>query len=215
VRIVVFAAILGSLAYGVAAAIASGVSLHTATAASIPGPTHVERRVPNGTIRWLFRHEPRGQSLADAHISLGSTVGAHWQPVRFARVLTPNPASKAEIVVSLIGKHGRNICMTVVVPKAGGGCAIGNLLRPFSEMTASGTNVADPGGVILAGLASDEVAHMELFLPGGRHRAVPLKDNAFFASVRASDYPANLVAYDRNGLIVGTAATPGPIRLPR
>ncbi len=83
--------------------------------------------------------------------------------------------------------------MTVVLPKAGGGCAIASLLRRFSELTASGNNVADPGGVVLVGLASDDVIRMELFLAGGRHHAVPLKDNAFFAAVRASDYPVNLV----------------------
>lgn len=156
---------------------------HTSPAAAMPGPTQVERRVPNGTIGWLFQHELRGQSLAESNIALGSTVGAHWQPVRFARVLTPDPASKAKIVVSLIGRRGRNICMTVVLPRGGfGGCAIGLNLRPFNGSTAGGVNIA---GLVLAGLASDDVARMELFLPQGRHRRVPLQDNAYFVSVRA------------------------------
>jgi len=204
-----------ALALGVVVAAVLGLSLHTDTAASMPGPKRIERRVPNGTIAWLFHHDQRGQSLANAHIAIGSTVGAHWQPVRFARVLTPDRASKAKVVVSLIGKRGRNICMTVFLPKSGiGGCAIGLLLKPFSEMTGSGIDIAGVGGgVILAGLASDAVARMEVFLPHGRHRPVPLEDNAFFVSVRATDLPANLVAYDKNGLIIGTNGTTRPRRL--
>lgn len=205
---------------GLAAAFSCGVLAtlvvglrHTSPAAAMPGPTQVERRVPNGTIGWLFQHELRGQSLAESNIALGSTVGAHWQPVRFARVLTPDPASKAKIVVSLIGRRGRNICMTVVLPRGGfGGCAIGLNLRPFNGSTAGGVNIAGPGGgVVLAGLASDDVARMELFLPQGRHRRVPLQDNAYFVSVRAADYPANLVAYDKSGLVIGTTAATKPI----
>src|SRR5258708_6130781 len=69
--------------------------------------------LPVGTIHWLFRHLPRGQSLSAAHIARGSTVGAHWQPLKFARVLTPDPKSEFRLVVSLIGKHGRNICLTL------------------------------------------------------------------------------------------------------
>ncbi len=180
-----------------------------AASGSAPGPKRVERQLPNGTISWLFRHELRGQSLAAAHVSLGSTVGAHWQPVRFARVLTPVPRSEATIVVSLIGKRGRNICTTVFLPKGGGvgGCAIGLSLRPFNVSTASGIDIAPDGGVVLSGLASDDVARMVLFLPHDRKRAVPLKDNAFFIRVSGADYPATLVAYDNQGLVIGRSPT--------
>src|SRR5882672_12082050 len=38
-----------------------GTRLHRAEAAP-PGPTHVQRHVRNGTVHWIFAHQPRGQS---------------------------------------------------------------------------------------------------------------------------------------------------------
>jgi YD repeat-containing protein len=128
--------------------------------------------------------------------------------VKFARVITPDSRTKAKIVFSLIGKHGRNICMTVVFAHSGGGCAVGLLLRPFNLMTMSRMDpaCAECGGVVLAGAASDDVNRMELFLPHGRHRIVPLKDNAFLVTVTTADSPVTLVAYDSHGLIIGRTA---------
>jgi len=194
-----------------------GTRLHRA-AASPPGPTHIQRHVSNGTVHWLFAHKPRGQSLAQAHIALLSTVGAHWQPVRFARAITPDPRSQIRVVLSLIGKRGRNICMTVYLGHAsggGGGCAIGLLLKPFnyditSHMNPSCSSCSD---VVVAGVASDDVARMELFLPD-RHRPVPLRDNVFLVTLGPSVSAWSLVAYDRNGLVIGRSSPPSSIQIP-
>ena len=187
-----------------------GTRLHRADAAP-PGPAHVQRHIRNGTVRWLFAHELRGQSLAEAGIPLLSTAGAHWQPVRFVRVITPDPRHPINVVLSLIGKRGRNLCMTVYYGySASGGCAIGQLLRPFKYDISSHMNprCSSCGGVVVAGVASDDVARMKLFLPGGVARPVPLKDNVFLIMLPASVTAANLVAYDRNGLIIGRAVPP-------
>ncbi|HEX3806615.1 MAG TPA: hypothetical protein VHV52_07525 [Gaiellaceae bacterium] len=211
-RRLVLVALAVVIALGAGAAI--GVHLRAASAAPVPGPKHVQRQVKNGTIAWLFAHKPRGESLAAAHIPLLSTTGAHWQPVKFARVLTPDPSVKATIVVSLIGKRGRNICMTVFfASSSGGGCALGLDLRPFSALTMSGLDIDREGGSLVAGMASDDVARMELFVGHGRHRAVPLEDNGFVVSLTSSDYPANLVAYDKNGLVIGRHGSAGPVHL--
>jgi hypothetical protein len=194
-----------------------GTRLHRA-AASPPGPTQVQRQVSNGTIRWLFAHEPRDQSLAQAHVALLSTVGAHWQPVRFARVITPDPRNQVRVVLSLIGKRGRNICMTVYLGHSsggGGGCAVGLLLKPFnydisSHMNPSCSRCSD---VVVAGVASDDVARMELFLPG-RHRSVPLRDNVFVVTLGPSVSAWSLVAYDQNGLVIGRSSPPSSIQIP-
>ena len=194
-----------------------GTRLHRA-AASPPGPTHIQRHVSNGTVGWLFAHEPRGQSLAQAHIALLSTVGAHWQPVRFARAITPDPRSQIRVVLSLIGERGRNICMTVYLGHSagvGGGCAVGLLLKPFnydisSHMNPSCSSCSD---VVVAGVASDDVARMELFLPG-RHRPVPLRDNVFLITLGPSVSAWSLVAYDRNGLVIGRSSPPSSIQIP-
>lgn len=190
-----------------------GTRLHRA-AASPPGPTHVQRQLPNGTVRWLFAHEPRGQSLAQAHIPLLSTVGAHWQPVRFARVIAPDPHSPVKVVLSLIGKRGRNICMTVYSgDSSGGGCAVGLLLKPFNYDISSHMNpsCASCASTVVAGVASDDVARMELYLPG-RHRPVALKDNVFLVTLGPSVSAWNLVAYDRHGLVIGRSSPPTSIQ---
>jgi hypothetical protein len=186
-----------------------GAPLHRADAAP-PGPTHVQRKVRNGTVHWLFAHKPRGQSLAQAHIPLLSTTGAHWQPVRFARVVTPDPSQPVKVVLSLIGKRGRNICMTVYYGySSSGGCAVGLRLKPFNyDISSHIPDCTSCGGVVIAGVASDDVARMELFLPGGKHRAVPLKDNVFLIRLGTSYSSSNLVAYDHNGLIIGRSVPP-------
>jgi hypothetical protein len=197
----------------VVAAVAVAASLtallHRAGAAPAPGPQRIERHVPNGTVHWLFAHEPRGQSLAAAHIPLLSTVGSHWQPVRFARAVVPAPGIK--VALTLIGKKGRNICLTVYRPglSGGGGCAFGLQLRPFSWMTFSDV----PNGSLVAGLASDTVARLRLFLPHGLSRPVPLVANVFAVHLSRADYPSNLVAYDAAGRVIGRLVAGAPVVL--
>jgi hypothetical protein len=129
-------------------------------------------------------------------------------------VITPDPQNPIRVVLSLIGKRGRNLCITVVYGySSSGGCALGLLLKPFNYDISShmDPNCASCGGVVIAGVASDDVARMELFLPRGQHKAVPLKDNVFLVTLRSSDSSANLVAYDRTGLIIGRSAPPPAI----
>jgi hypothetical protein len=195
------------------ASVLLGMQLRGATAA-IPGPSHVQRHVPNGTIHWLFAHEPRGLSLAAAHVSLLSTVGSHWQPVKFARVIEPAPGVK--MAITLIGKRGRNVCVTVFLPNpegGGGGCRFGLGLQPFTSMTLSGLATAPGGGSVVAGLASDEVVRMAVFANGKQSRPVALVANAFVVRLGPSDYPANLVAYDARGLVIGTTGQHKPVTL--
>jgi hypothetical protein len=204
VRLLLAAGIV-AFALGVGATIVSGSTFDRSPAVpGQPGPQRVERQLPAGTIRWLFRHQQRGQSLQAAGIELGSLVGAHWQPVRFARVLRTDPTNSARIVVSLIGKRGRNICMSVFFPGGGaGGCGMGHL-KPFRFTTVGGLDITGKDGVVFAGLASDQVARIELFVANGTHRRVPLRDNAFFTRVTRNEFPVNLVAYDNQGKVIGT-----------
>ncbi len=163
------------------------------------------KQPPLGKIQWLLRREPRGEPLASAGISVGTTSGSHWQPVRFARLLSPNPRSGWKVVVSLIGKRSRNICLTIYKGRRNiaGGCAIGSLLRPFSAMTTTnGDQIA------FAGLASDGVARLNLVLANGKRLQARLVDNAFLIVLPVRDLPLRLVAYDRAGArISGTRAS--------
>jgi hypothetical protein len=159
----------------------------------------------SGTIRWLFNHELRGTSLHAGGIRLTSTVGSHWQPVRFARVLTPDPQSRARIVLSLIGKRGRNICITLFPTGAnpandsgGGGCAVGLTLTPLSTMTAYG-----PDGGYIAGAADDHVARITLQFRDGSYAHVPLHDNTFFIRIRPGTTPRTLFSFNSDGHAIG------------
>lgn len=157
-------------------------------------------RAALGKIQWLLRHEPRGESLASAGLSVGSTSGSHWQPVRFVRVVSPAPRSGWKLAVSLIGKRGRNICLTIYKGRRNiaGGCAFGSLLRPFSAMTTTnGDQIA------FSGLASDRVARLALVLANGKRLPVPLLDNAFLIVLPMRDHPLRLIAYDRSGTPIG------------
>jgi hypothetical protein len=181
------------------------VSLDGAAAMNVPLGRISEsatKQPPLGNIQWLLRHEPRGESLASAGISVGSTAGSHWQPVRFARVLSPAPRSGWQLAVSLIGKRGRNICLTIYDGRRNiaGGCAFGSLLRPFSTLTTTnGDRVA------FAGLASDGVARLSLVLANGKRLPVALLDNAFLIVLPMRDEPLRLIAYDRAGAPIGGA----------
>jgi hypothetical protein len=96
-----------------------------------------------------------------------------------------------------------------------GGCAVGLLLKPFnydisSHMNPSCSSCSD---VVVAGVASDDVARMELFLPR-RRQAVPLRDNVFVVTLGPSVWAWSLVAYDRNGLVIGRSSPPSSIQIP-
>jgi hypothetical protein len=165
-----------------------------------------------GTIHWLFQHEPRGESLAQAGIPVGALVGSHWQPVRFARVLRPDPTKNIRLAVSLIGKRGLNICVTTFQARAiGGGCAVGLTLAPFNAQVSIGSSRAP--SALISGLAGDTVARMSLFLGTGNHLAVPLRNNAFAILAPRGEPTAKLVAYDRQGRVIGSSREPLTIPL--
>jgi hypothetical protein len=177
------------------------------SAAPIGQPDYTKK---NGTIAWLFHHQPRGISLRAAGIRLTDTVGSHWQPVRFARVLRPDPTSRYRVVLSLIGKRGRNICMTEFTSSSahGGGCAIGLDLKPFNFNTV----FDESGEAVISGVASDDVARMAFALSDGRTTSIPLKDNVFVAALSKGSAARPVVAYDRQGRVMRMTRIPSPIR---
>lgn len=170
---------------------------------------------PAGSIRWLFRHQARGESLGQAGISLGALVGSHWQPVRFARVLRPDPTGKYLIALSLIGKRGLNVCITTLVGRKplGGGCGAGLDLRPFNSTLFSGSNLRT---ALLAGVAADSVARIVVRTPSGHQLPVALHDNTFVVRVPKSKFPLQLIAYNSHSQRIGTtrwaSASPAPTR---
>jgi hypothetical protein len=66
--------------------------------------------------------------------------------------------------------------------------------------------------VTLAGLASDDVAKLSLYLATGRRVSVPLHDNGYITSAVKADYPLRLVAYDNEGRVIGITTVQGNSR---
>ncbi|MFN2471641.1 MAG: hypothetical protein ABR583_11785 [Gaiellaceae bacterium] len=175
-----------------------------------PGPQGIERHVTEGTIGWLVRREPHGESpdeagLEDRPFLFGRMPAAEG----FARVVRPDPAGYMRVALSIADfQNGSSVCSFLVMRGgAGGGCSpLGRMFErsPFTW----GISVAFGGDqyAVLHGLASDDVARMEMFLASGECVAVPLADNAFVVEAARTTFPLRLVAYDEAGRVIGNEA---------
>jgi hypothetical protein len=173
------------------------------------GPTQVQRRVVGGTIGWLLRHEERGEEPPkDARFMRGAMP----RGFEFARLLTPDPRSHMRVLVAIgplprnsASRGGRSLCTYVILGRgAGGGCA--PLENPFPRAPFSLGQSINEGGdqyATLSGVASDDVARMELFLATGETRPIPLRDNAWLVQAARAAHPVRVVAYDRDDRIIG------------
>jgi hypothetical protein len=189
----------------------SGFLQATGPQLTIKGPAAVQRIVHGGAIRWLARREPRGMAVPG---TVHHIVGV-LPDVIFRREITPDPSAPERVVVSVrpagaaySGAHLRNklqVCAEVVGGRfvGGGGCWPAG--RLFSTAPFSLGVLEQPGGqtVTIAGLASDDVAKLTLYLGTGRRVDVPLHDNGYITSAARADYPVRLVAYDSEGRVIG------------
>jgi hypothetical protein len=176
------------------------------------GPAAVQRRVHGGAIRWLARREQRGTSVSP-------TVGV-LSHVIFHREITPDRSAPERMVVSVrpagnayFGGRLRNklqVCAEVVGGRLAGAGGCWPAGRLFSTAPFSLGILTQPGGqtVTIAGLASDDVAKLTLYLATGRSVRVPLHDNGYLTSAVKADYPLRLVAYDSEGRIIGVKTLP-------
>ncbi|MCC6224470.1 MAG: hypothetical protein IT201_13395 [Thermoleophilia bacterium] len=171
-----------------------------------PGPREIERTVRNGTIGWITRREHRGEPFPLIESFDPSRVPMKAATI-FARVIRPDSSSQVRIAL-IVGdayrtgtsdSEGEQICSVVFEPLGPEtlGCSpLGSLFasRPVSYGLSMGS-----GGdqfVTLAGLASDEVAALEIYLVAGERRVLPLLDSAFASKVARRDFPIRLVARD-------------------
>ena len=173
------------------------------------GPSEVERKVAGGEIGWVLRREERGEA---PHADAPYLRTAMLRNVEFARLVTPDPASNLRVLIAVgpgapeAARAGqRFLCAFLVSGSgAGGGC---NLLDdPFSIAPFwLGESIAEGGDqyATLSGLASDDVDRLELFLATGESRPIPLRDNAWAIQAARADRPYRVVAYDREGRIIG------------
>jgi hypothetical protein len=178
------------------------------------GPSGVDRRVTASTVSWIEQRQDRGQPL-DPQL-LKRLTAPSMTSVTFAREVQPDPANPAKVVF-LIGTptHSfhpdqQQLCVDLLQGgAAGGGCgALREMLsaQPFN-LGISLVSGADQYAYF-AGVASDDVAELKIFLANGTIESVPLKDNAFAVPVDRALFPARVVAYDKEGKIIGNQIAP-------
>jgi hypothetical protein len=178
------------------------------------GPTHVERVVRNGTIGWLDRREPRGQSL---EVLPGRIRGLVRRHTVFGRVITPDPSRPVRVAITLsTSRHGgkaTGLCSWLIMRSGtGGGCSIRATLfakNPIAiELSLGGGS--DEFSTI-SGLASDDVARIIAFLANRQTASVPLADNTYLVDIARSRFPVRLVAYDHAGRVIGVTPAIGDL----
>lgn len=184
-----------------------GMSGGAGVAARPPlGPAQVERKVEGGSIGWLERREPRGDPIDQA--------GPFGDRIVFGRLLRPDPSSFMRVRVVLVDRASNpaagdepDLCYGVL---RGGlstyGCARFRDYFGHRNPSAFRVGVEQFGGdqySLVSGIASDDVARVELYLATGERVSVPLKDNVFFAQAARARFPARLVAYDALGAVIG------------
>jgi hypothetical protein len=177
------------------------------------GPSKIERTIPNPTIGWYVRHESRGLSPAQAHLTPLQLKGTHapGDPAGFTRLVKPDPL--LNIVVGLSGSSGgRRSDACLIVVDGGVGCD-GSLSEFFTRGPLNiiyfgrGFNWSDQF-IGVAGAAADGVAKVKIFLADGEVQTAALRDNLFAALVPIEP-PFRVVAYDSDGHVVGVYTQPG------
>jgi hypothetical protein len=175
------------------------------------GPAEVDRVLHGGSIGWVERRESRGDPIGEAVAKL---IG--FREIEFGRVLTPDPGNARRVVVSIgqlrggmPGHEGQSLCHTLIGRgTAAGGCGTPDQFFSRAPFTF-GYSVSGAGDqyATFSGLASDDVARLELFTATGNRIDVPLRDNAFLADVALARLPAKMVAYDAQGRVIGIERT--------
>jgi hypothetical protein len=185
------------------------------------GPARVQRTVTGGRIGWLERREQRGATVPATLDRFYARLGK----VVFERLLSPDPTSLMRVIVtvqvggSLGGPPGSaqakapHVCTWLVAGGAvGGGCSPKHDLFPHQPFSAGeSVLLGSDQYATIDGLASDDVARLELFLATGERIPVPLRDNAFLVQAARPKYPARLVAYDRQGRVIGIQTFQEPL----
>jgi hypothetical protein len=174
----------------------------------LPGPDRVERTLTSGSIGWLDRREPRGEPFP--------WPSGYPQDTVWSRQIEPDPATVFRTGIALgegtqPNTRGRWYCLAWLWPLVKGSFAsyCGRAEAVASGMTYvsawSSSGVQFPRWI---GMASDDVARIELFRPDGSRAQVALLDNVFTFQTSRRE-PVKLVAYDQEERVVKVEAVGG------
>lgn len=188
--------------------LATGLKLH--------GPAKVERELKGGTIGWFVRREPRGSSAREAGLTRRADCCSG-----FVRVVYPDPDDFLGVAIGDKTLSPRlslprsspvpfppvaddAVCVGVVT-RGGLGTGCKSMQRLFSTGPLHLTWGFSGGGQqiwLVSGLASDDVAGIEVFQGDGTSWQAPLRDNATAFRVQRAKFPVRIVAYDNAGRVV-------------
>jgi hypothetical protein len=185
------------------------------------GPSTVTRTISGGTIGWFVRRESRGLSAAQAHFKPRGCCRGYIRliqpdPTDFLLMLisdhspTPIPrSSRIRIPKLKPGEH--RICSGLLTHVGlGSGCTtVEKLFREGPLALSWGFSGAGQQLWIVDGLASDDVARIEVYLGTSEHWQAPLRDNATAFRVQRAKFPVRIVAYDAAGHVIAVRTIRG------
>jgi hypothetical protein len=183
--------------------------LPAAKPAAPTGPATPDRNVRGGKVAWIDARESRGETPP---AELLKRMQGPDGPFEFARLLAPDRATPSRVLIgigrlrSFGASRGRPSLCVYHVSGNGGGGGCNLLAQPFPQGPFMWTESLEEGGgqfTLFTGLASDEVARMDIYLATGERRPIPLRDNAWLIPVPRGKYPVRLVAYDSDDKVIG------------
>ena len=181
------------------------------------GPATVEREITGGRIGWFERKEPRGVPAKGLGGRLDCCTG-------FARVVYPDPNDFLGVAIgdrTLIARQirqsphfpaGENVICTGLVSRGGFGGSCRDASRLFGAGPLDLGWGFSGGGQqfwIVSGLASDDVARIEVFLGNGDRWRAPLRDNVTAFRVQRVKFPLRIVGYDDVGKVIAVRTISG------
>jgi hypothetical protein len=192
----------------------------TPRSAPPPAPP-VEREVSGGRIGWLEAREERGEPLDVIppqvlnppplqRFPVQSLLGPH---VVFGRVVeAPDPARSFRLALALSadrpGGEVKYLCTVRFEGNAAsGGCVLYPDLFERAPFHDGGGRYGAGAFNTMTGIASDDVARLEILLADGTRIDVPLADNAFIVDVPRAGLPGRVVAYDSGGRVISSSQT--------
>lgn len=200
--------------------------LSKAPVGMVQGPSAVERQVTGGTVGWIAGLQPRGAELPAEMLDRITTMvshlsviphfgpGSRWPEtplhVLMARIVQPDPNDSVRFALEAVSTTDQmapgddGICFQTITGSAMGGTCIAlqDLFKNqvfYGSFGGSGASQYE----LFSGIASDEVASMKLYLADKDVVDVALRDNAYIARAARAAFPVRLVAFDKDGKVIG------------
>jgi hypothetical protein len=160
------------------------------------GPAHVQAKITNPTVGWFVRGDRRGVSLGEVRTGVRTSTSLYTNGLESTRLVKPDPFSN--VLVGLTGRW----CLIVYQRGPSTSCTPG---REFWSLGPLNVLLSGEGDefVRISGVAADGVEHVTVFLASGERQRAAFKDNLFTTLVPAAEFPARIVAYDRQGRVTG------------